>query len=107
MQRFWLSFLGLVCASPLLTAGQVYGTLRDGAGKGMAGVDITIVSAAKVSYTGKTAADGTYQIFVKENGKCELQANVGGKAPATASVFSYAEPAKYEFEVVGGNLKVK
>ncbi len=107
MRHIGLSFLIALGGSQLLTAGQVYGTLRDGSGKGMAGVDITIVSSAKVSYTGKTAADGTYQIFVKENGKCELQANVGGKGPATVSVFSYAEPAKYEFEVVGGNLKVK
>ena len=88
-------------------AGQVYGTLRDASGKAMAGVDITIVSSAKVEYHGKTGADGAYQIFVKENGKCELRANVGGKAPAVASVFSYAEPAKYEFEVSGGALKVK
>jgi hypothetical protein len=73
----------------------------------LAGVEIVIVSPAKTLYEGKTAADGSYQIFVKENGKCELRANVGGKAPAVANVFSYAEPAKYEFEVVAGNLKVK
>jgi hypothetical protein len=81
--------------------------LRDGGGKGLAGIPIVIVSPAKVAYEGKTGPDGSYQIFVKETGRCEFRANVGGKAPATANVFSYADPAKYEFEVVGGGLKVK
>jgi hypothetical protein len=107
MRRIGLPFLGLLWATSLAYAGQVYGTIRDGAGKGMAGVQIIITSPTKALYEGKTGADGSYQIFVKENGKCELRANVGGKGPAVANVFSYAEPAKYEFEVVGGNLKVK
>lgn len=107
MQRYWLLFLGVLCGSPLLTAGQVYGTLRDGGGKGLAGVAIVITSPTKTTYEGKTGPDGSYQIFVKETGRCEFRAEVGGKAPATANVFSYAEPAKYEFEVVAGNLKVK
>jgi hypothetical protein len=104
MQRIWLS---LFISAPILSAGQVYGTVRDAAGKGVAGVAITIVSPAKASYDGKTAADGSYMIFVKENGKCEFRVDAGGKAPATASVFSYAEPAKYDFELAGGSLKAK
>jgi hypothetical protein len=107
MRCFRLSFLFVLCGSPILMAGQVYGTLRDGGGKGLAGVPIVIISAAKVSYEGKTGADGSYQIFVKETGRCEFRADLGGKAPATANVFSYAEPAKYEFEVASGSLKVK
>src|SRR4051794_11127171 len=107
MRRIGLSLLGLLCASPFAQAGQVYGTIRDGSGKAMSGVQIVIVSSTKALYEGKTGPDGSYQIFVKENGKCELRASVGGATPAVASVFSYAEPAKYEFEVVGGNLKVK
>jgi hypothetical protein len=102
--RLLLAILG---CSQLLTAGQVYGTLRDTAGKAVAGVAITIVAPNKAQYEGKTAADGSYQIFVKETGKCELHANLGGKAPATANVFSYADPSKYDFEVTGGNLKAK
>jgi hypothetical protein len=107
MHRFLNCVLSVIWGSPLLTAGQIYGTLRDATGKGMPGVEIVIVSPAKTSYEGKTAADGSYQIFVKETGRCEFRANVGGKTPATANVFSYAEPAKYEFEVSAGNLKVK
>ena len=62
---------------------------------------------AKTSYEGKTGPDGSYQIFVKETGKCEFQVHSGGKTQATANVFSYADPAKYEFELVGGTLKAK
>ena len=99
--------VGILLGSQLVTAGQVYGTLRDAGGKGVAGIAITIVAPNKAQYEGKTGADGSYQIFVKETGKCELQANLGGKAPATASVFSYADPSKYDFEVAAGSLKAK
>jgi hypothetical protein len=107
MQRFWFCVAGVLCGSSVMTAGQVYGTLRDGAGKGLRDIQVVIVSPAKTSYTGKTGADGSYQIFVKETGRCEFRVDSGGKAPATANVFSYADPAKYDFELVGGNLKVK
>ena len=105
--RSFLLLIGVVAASPILTAGQIYGTLRDASGKGVPGISITIVSPAKTTYEAKTGADGSYQIFVKETGRCEFQAQLGGKQPATANVFSYAEPAKYEFDVTGGALKVK
>jgi hypothetical protein len=104
MYRLAITFL--VCSAAAY-AGQVYGAIRDAAGKPMPGVAITIVSPTKATYEAKTGADGAYQVFVKETGKCEFQANLGGKAPATANVFSYAEPTKYDFEAAGGNLKVK
>ncbi len=98
--------LSLLMFSAAAYAGQVYGTIRDAAGKPVPGIAIKIVSPAK-TYEGKTGADGAYQVFVTENGKCEFQAMLGGKSPATANVFSYAEPTKYDFEVAAGNLKVK
>ena len=105
--RSFLLVIGVVAASPILTAGQIYGTLRDASGKGVPGISITIVSPAKTTYEAKTGADGSYQIFVKETGRCEFQVHSGGKTPATANVFSYADPAKYEFELAGGVLKAK
>lgn len=107
MKGWIFTFAGLVGCPGIAAAGQVYGAIRDAAGKAMPNVAITIVSPSKATYQAKTGADGTYQIFVKENGRCEFQADLGGKAPATANVFSYDEPAKYEFEVAGGNLKLK
>jgi hypothetical protein len=104
MYRFALS---LLISSAVAYAGQIYGTIRDAAGKPMPGVAIKIVSPTKATYEAKTGADGAYRVFVTENGKCEFQAMLGGKAPATVNVFSYAEPTKYDFEVVGGNIKVK
>jgi hypothetical protein len=108
MKRFLLFLSSAVfCGSAALQAGQVYGTLRDGNGKALAGIRVVIVSPAKAPYEGKTGPDGGYQIFVKETGRCEIQAFVDPKTPATANVFSYAEPAKYELEFAGGALKVK
>jgi len=107
MRILWFCVLSIVCGFPALTAGQVYGTLRNANGKGIGGIKIVIVSPAKVAYEGQTSPDGSYQIFVKEAGRCEFQAHSAGKAPATASVFSYADPAKYDFELSDGNLKAK
>lgn len=108
MRGIWcLVGAGVIGSSQFLSAGQIYGTLRDASGKGVPGVSITIVSSAKTTYEAKTGADGSYQVFVKETGRCEFHADLGGKQPATANVFSYAEPAKYEFDVSGGSLKVK
>jgi len=99
--------LSLLICSTAAFAGQVYGTLRDAGGKPVAGVAITIVSPTKATYEAKTGADGAYRVFVTETGKCEFQAMLGGKGPATATVFSYAEPTKFDFEVNGASLKVK
>ena len=107
MHGYWLCLLGAVCGSSILTAGQVYGTLRDANGKGLPGIQIVIISPGKISYEGKTGPDGSFQIFVKETGRCEFQVQSGGKATATANVFSYADPAKYEFELANGTLKAK
>ena len=104
MYRIALSLL--VCSAGAY-AGQVYGTIRDAAGKPMPGIAIKIVSPTKAAYDTKTGADGAYRVFVTETGKCEFQAMLGGKGPATATVFSYAEPTKFDFEVAGGNLKAK
>lgn len=106
MRHFVLALGGLVGCASFLTAGQVYGTVRDAGGKPVAGLKIVIVSPAKTTYEGKTAADGSYQIFVKETGRCEFQAHQANP-PATVNVFSYADPAKYELELAGGALKVK
>lgn len=99
--------LTLLVFSAAAYAGQVYGTLRDAAGKPVPGVAIKIVSPTKATYEVKTGPDGAYRVFVNETGKCEFHAELGGKAPATATVFSYADPTKFDFEVAGGNLKAK
>lgn len=99
--------LSLLVCSVAAFGGQVYGTIRDASGKPVAGVAIKVVSPTKATYDAKTGADGAYRVFVNETGKCEFQAMLGGKAPATATVFSYAEPTKFDFEVSGDSIKVK
>jgi hypothetical protein len=83
--------------------GQVYGTLRDATGKPLAGAAITITSSAKTTYEAKSGADGRYQVFVKENGRCEVRLKTG----EATHVFSYDEPAKYDLDVAAGKLKAK
>ena len=94
--------LFVLYGSAVLNAGQVYGTIREN-GKGVAGLAISIVSEAKVPYEVMTGPDGSFQVFVKEAGKCEFKVTYGTNKVAPGSVFSYATPAKYDFDLVGSN----
>ena len=98
MWRCWLCVLFVLCWSPVLLAGQVYGTLRDG-GRGVAGVEIRIVQAAKEVAKGTTGPDGSYRITVNETGRCEFHASYK-RQDVVANVASYATPVKYDFEFV-------
>ena len=103
MKSHWLGLLLVLCSSPALFAGQVYGTLREG-GKGVAGVEIRIVQGAKDVAKGTTGPDGSYRITVNETGKCEFHANYKGQDVVT-NVASFATPVKNDFEFVMTNGK--
>jgi len=102
MKLRWMCLLFVLYGSAALNAGQVYGTIREN-GKGVAGLAISIVSEAKVPYEAMTGPDGSFQVFVKEAGKCEFKVTYGSNKVAPGSVFSYATPAKYDFDLVGSN----
>jgi hypothetical protein len=99
MKRACYCLFGCLIFSPLLAAGLLYGTLSR-QGRGLSGVNVEIACPKRV-YKGSTGAGGGYRIFVDETGRCEFRAS--GAKPAV--VYSYANPAKYDFEMVRGELK--
>jgi hypothetical protein len=66
----------------------------------VAGVRIEIAPQGKNAYVATTGPDGSYRIFVKENGRCEFRATYSGKGVTPATVFSYATAVKYDFDIV-------
>ena len=66
-----LCFVFAMCASAVLSAGQIYGTIvMDG--QPLKDTDIEIKCGEEAPSKGKTAADGAYRINVPQQGQCSL-----------------------------------
>ena len=66
-----LCFVFAMCASAVLSAGQIYGTIvMDG--QPLKDTDIEIKCGEEGPAKGKTAADGAYRINVPQQGQCSL-----------------------------------
>jgi len=88
-------------------AGQMYGSVSEG-GKGVGGAGIEIDCAGKKT-PGETASDGSYRVTVPQEGRCTFTVIIQERR-ASIVVFSYPNPAQYDFEVVrrpDGNLELR
>lgn len=98
MRRASVLFLGLTVMTPISSwAGQLYGSIVE-TGKGVPKASIE-VNCAGAKTTGTTADDGSYRVFVKQQGRCTFSLPSYPGYPS-ADVFSYSEPAQYDFELV-------
>jgi hypothetical protein len=100
MRRFYFSVWSLLLLTAPLAAGQIYGTLREG-GRGVAGARIEIVPEGKNPITVTTSANGAYSVSVPDPGRCLLRVYYS-KPVAPIAIFSYAEPVKYDFDLIAG-----
>jgi hypothetical protein len=96
MRTKWL-FLGAALFPAILPAGQVYGSVTAG-GHAVPRAGVTIRCGGAVS-SGGTADDGSYRVNVPQQGRCTLEL-AGYQGPPSAEVFSYANPARYDFDLV-------
>lgn len=85
-------------------AGLIYGTVRNETGASIGGIPISVACpefgrAPPQSVT--TDGAGAYRIFIGIRGRCQLQ--VGNSTPTT--VFSYDDPVRYDFDLVGATLR--
>lgn len=85
-------------------AGLIYGTVRNNTGAPIGGMPVS-VACPEFGHTPPqsvpTDGAGAYRIFVDIRGRCQLQ--VGSSAPTT--VFSYDDPIRYDFDLIGGTLR--
>ena|SRR5438552_3516069 len=92
-----LLFLAAVVSFPLRArAGNIYGSLWVD-GHPAQGAQIQIHCNA--GHTVQTDKDGAYSVFVPENGRCNFHVDFEGHSGETP-VASYANPVKYDFELV-------
>jgi hypothetical protein len=97
MRRFCFSVWSFALLATPLAAGQIYGTLREG-GRGVA-ARIEIVPEGKSPIPVTTSANGAYSVSVPDPGRCWLRVYYT-KPVAPVAIFSYAEPVKYDFDLI-------
>ena len=90
----------LLLAWPLdARAAQIYGSVYEG-GRGLSGQVVRVVCDSGDRDEKKTDGKGGYRLFVKRTGKCTL--SLPGKGGASAAIYSFDEPVRFDFDVVGG-----
>lgn len=98
MRRIYgLSLVLAVCATAVLDAGQIYGTIVL-EGQGVKGANVEIRCGDEAAVTGATAADGSYRINVPQQGQCTFAIPAYEGRPS-ATIFSGPNPSLYNFEL--------
>jgi hypothetical protein len=93
MKALVLSGVLLVSIPPLASAGEVYGTIKEGGKPVKDGLKVGLACGAK-AVAGETDKFGAYRLFAADEGKCTLTVRVGEESPST-TVHSYADSARY------------
>jgi len=101
----WASFIGFASLLALLAspvdahAAQIYGKVNKG------GALIRVTCKSGDSAETRADGEGSYQVFIAKTGPCTLSLPEQGGAQAT--VYSYDQPARYDFDVIQGNPQLK
>jgi hypothetical protein len=90
---------GLVAPLPAHAA-QIYGSVFEG-GNGLSGQVVRVVCDSGDRDEKQTDGHGAYRLFVQRTGKCTL--SLPGKGGASAAIYSFDEPVRFNFDVVGGS----
>ena len=90
--------LCLVCGGSARAA-QILGTVRAGGNAGLANAEIQVRCGAGQPHVTRTDQFGSYSVYVRETGKCTFAVAYNGRM-LSADVYSYADPAHADFDVV-------
>ena len=102
--RMFVVLLVILLSPAFLHAAQIFGNIRKQGGPPVSGsVEINCGGRA---FPGNADAYGSYSIFVPPQGKCSLTVRYENKVSSPASVFSYGDPTRYDFELLpSGELR--
>jgi hypothetical protein len=89
-----MAIIGVLVMTPVALAGNIYGTISDGAKPLPQGVKIEVTCGAN-KYEGTTDASGAYKMFVKDQGRCVLTLAYQGQSPSLA-INSYEGSVQYD-----------
>jgi len=82
------------------SAAQIYGRLNQ-----PAGVLVRVQCDNGASGETRTDAQGSYQVFIAQTGRCTL--SLPERSGAQGTVYSYDEPARFDFDVVDGSQQLR
>ncbi len=92
----------IVMLLPLtVCAAQVYGSLKINGQPLQQGVLVEVFCDGKKSAEGRTDQYGGYNLYVGNKGKCIFKVNYSNGP--THEVYSYDNPARYDFDLVNVN----
>ena len=89
------------------SAGEIYGTIKEGTRLVGQGIKIEIASGGSI-YSTETDKYGSYRLFVKERGKCQLRVLFGQLSPSI-EIASYDRSVRYDLalEKKDGNYALR
>ena len=93
MKALRLSALLLVAVPSVVTAGEIYGSIKEAGKPVKEGIKVEVACGAK-AVAGETDKNGAYRLFAQEQGKCTLTVRIGSEAPSIA-VHSFEDSARY------------
>ncbi len=93
MRRLVLWALLLFGVPALATAGEIYGTIKEGGKAVRDGLKVTLTCGGK-TVSGDTDKFGGYRLFAGDEGKCTLTLKIGDETPSVA-VESFEDSARY------------
>jgi hypothetical protein len=80
-------------------AGQIYGQITAGGRSVSEGVEVVIACGGASSASTRTDRFGAYQLYVDAGGRCQITVRFRGAA-VVGDVVSYANPVRYNFDIV-------
>lgn len=96
--------LWTMCFPHTLWAGEIFGTLLE-KDQPIANANIELTIEGK-NYSAKTDAEGSYRIFVPENGRATVSVDVQGKK-AAMDLFSSERSVRYDLKIENNNGKTE
>ena len=94
MKTITMLFLFIMLISTFTFSGEIYGSLKEGESSVGRGIRIEITSPRE-TYATETEEDGSYRLFIREEGKCTLKVHYEGQAPKI-KIYSYEDSVRYD-----------
>ncbi|UCE90159.1 MAG: hypothetical protein JSW10_04905 [Pseudomonadota bacterium] len=98
MKSKWLGLVLLLLLPGAALAGNIYGTIMQVNAPPPQGTPVEVTCGSN-RYRGSIGPGGSYSVYVRDNGACTL--TVSG---ASQTVYSYPNPAQYDFVLNGNTL---
>src|SRR5262245_18294823 len=92
-----ICFLLAIGLPTVMSAAQVYGSLKKGDRAVRQGVQIEVTCGNHAHHAGQTDVYGSYSINVRETGSCTLKVFYSDRCMPTFQIDSENEPVRYDF----------